>query len=120
MKDPTRFKLDQNEPNNLKDAILKSLNSGFLYFLTQNERIFSLWPRIVGDAAKSSKPYFFKDGVLYVRVPAPVYIDKFRYSLKDWLTRYRIEFGAPVVEEIRLSVGKLRNKEDQPAKIIEP
>ncbi|MDR1577877.1 MAG: DUF721 domain-containing protein [Deltaproteobacteria bacterium] len=109
-----------DDPVSLEELIRKSLNSGSLYLLFQNNRIFGLWPRVTGEAAKNSEPYLFQEGILYAWVTASVYLDKYRYQLKEWVERYRLELGAPVVEEIRLRLGKIRNKENGNKPKIEP
>jgi predicted nucleic acid-binding Zn ribbon protein len=94
----------------IEELLNKSLSKGSLFFLFQHKRIFDLWPRVVGETASHAEPYFFQEGILYVRVKASVYLDKYRYSLKEWVARYQAELGAPVVEEIRLRLGHCGDK----------
>ncbi|MDR2141813.1 MAG: DUF721 domain-containing protein [Deltaproteobacteria bacterium] len=89
-------------PKSLEELILKSMENGSLYFTIRNKRIFDLWPRVVEEAAENTEPYRFEAGVLYARVKASVYLDRYHYKLKEWVERYAIELGGPVVETIRL------------------
>ncbi|MDR1871786.1 MAG: DUF721 domain-containing protein [Deltaproteobacteria bacterium] len=97
-----------NDLRSLEEIIFRSLKSGPLRLLAQKQRLMELWPKVVGEeAAANSKPYLFLEGILHVHVTTSVYLDKYRYQLKEWVERYRVELQAPVVERIKLTVGSL-------------
>jgi predicted nucleic acid-binding Zn ribbon protein len=96
----------KSDPKSLEELIAASLKHGSLFFWRQRQRIFELWPRVVGEAAAAhSRPYAFNDGVLYVKMATSVCLQNYSYSLKEWLERYRIELGGPVVERIVTRLG---------------
>ncbi|MDR1085245.1 MAG: DUF721 domain-containing protein [Deltaproteobacteria bacterium] len=100
-----------NDLVSLKSLLERSGQRGVLYFLFQNQRILDLWPLIAGpEAAKHTRVHLFREGVLHVRVEASAYLDRYRYSLKQWVKQFEIELQAPVVEKIELRLGPVDQK----------
>ena len=97
------------------DAIIdRSSRSGFFFFLAHRVKVTEAWRKTVGPkVAANTVIESFDLSRLTVLVRGPAYLERYRYSLKEWIKRLNIEFGDELVTEIFLKVGPMAPRTDK-------
>jgi hypothetical protein len=86
-----------------------SFKHGFLYFLSNRSRISRIWRDVVGEKVVAhTNIKSFEMGRLEIDVDGPAYLERYRYSVKEWIKRINVEFGDEMVTEIKLKVGSTK------------
>lgn len=92
-------------PPSLGDILGRSANGGFLYFANQNQRILSLFPRVVGPKdSQHMEAYGYFMGTIHVRTASPAYMERFNYMKRDWIKALNVEMGVPIINDMRIRV----------------
>ncbi|MDR2339437.1 MAG: DUF721 domain-containing protein [Deltaproteobacteria bacterium] len=92
-------------PPSVGDLIRKSANGGFLYFANQNQRILSLFERVVGrQYAPHLSAYGYFMGTIHVRTDNPAYVERFNYLKAEWIRAINVEMGVDIISDMRIKV----------------
>jgi hypothetical protein len=80
-----------------------------MFFLGQNKRIFEVFERVAGQRYRehAKATHLTHGGVLWVKVDAPIYMERFNYLKAAWIREINIEMGDRMVTSIKFRVGAM-------------